>query len=162
MGDKEHLPGHDLNSSELTKSYVISLLISIPLLGLMVVIAQYHADMDVARIILWTILFVSVGNFLALVALEQFRAHMGSFTLPALLTACGLILFVVIVEGLSRFMPVIDFHWLYAVISMAIVFKYLAIFRERNLALKFYLGVNILALAALLSLGSTDRIALPF
>lgn len=155
-------PGHDLSSAELIRSYVISLLIAIPLLALTAAVTQYHAAAGTARVIVWMVLFVSLGNFIALIALEQFRSQMGSFTIPALLTALGLMVIVILVEGVSRFMPVFDFHWLYPVIALGIIFKYLALFRERNLALKFYLAVNIIALAALCSLGADDRISLPF
>jgi hypothetical protein len=155
-------PGHDLNSKTLVKSYVISLLISIPLLGFTVLLSQYHAGWKAAHLIFWMILFVSIGNFLALILLEQFRAQMGSFTIPALLSACGLIVFLTIVEGVNRFIPIMDFHWLYSFIALVIIFKYLAIFKERNLALKFYLAVNIIALALLWNLGNDHKVVLPF
>ena len=159
---EKKLPGHDLSSAELVKSYVISLLITIPLLALSVLIYQYHAGWKAAHLIFWSILFVSIGNFLAIMMLEQFRSQMGSFTLPALLAACGLVVLLTIVEGVNRFIPVLDFHWLYSVISVAIIFKYLAIFKERNLALKFYLAVNIIAMAALWNLGADHKVSLPF
>ena len=155
-------PGHDLSSAELTKSYVISLLIAIPLLAATVAVAHYHANLNMARTIFWIVLFVSIGNFLALIALEQFRSQTGSFTIPALLTALALSVLVILVEGISRFIPIADFHWLYPVISLGIIFKYLALFKEKNLALKFYLAANIIALAALCSLSADDKLALPF
>jgi hypothetical protein len=159
---EKKVPGHDLTSSELTRSYVISLLIAIPLLAISVLIYQYHAGWKAAHLIFWSVLLVSIGNFLAIIALEQFRNQMGSFTLPALLATCGLVVLITIVEGINRFIPIFDFHWLYSVISIAIIFKYLAIFKERNLALKFYLAVNILAMAALWNLGADHKVTLPF
>lgn len=156
-------PQHELTSRELIKSYVISLLIAIPSLGICILImTQFHANWKSAQLIVWVILLVSIANFLTLVALDHLRSRMGSFTVPSLLTACGLILLMTLVEGISRFIPVLDFHWLYPVISVAIIFKYLALFKEKNLALKFYLAINIIALAALWNLGSDHRVALPF
>ena len=160
--DKDN-PQHELTSKELLKSYVISLAIAIPCLAFTILImTQFHADWKSAQLIVWVILLVSIANFLTLVALDYLRPRMSSFTMPSLLAACGLVILMTLVEGISRFIPVLDFHWLYPVISVAIIFKYLALFKEKNLALKFYLAMNIIALAALWNLGSDHRVALPF
>jgi heme/copper-type cytochrome/quinol oxidase subunit 4 len=153
---------HELTSAELIKSYVISLIIAIPCLLLTVYLIGFHADWPEAHMIFGVIMAVSVVNFVLIIVLDQLRAQTGSFTVPAMLATCVIIVLLVIVEGLSRFIPLFDFRWLYPVIAGVMIFKYLALFKERNLALKFYLAMNIAALAALGSLGADSKIALPF
>jgi hypothetical protein len=82
--------------------------------------------------------------------------------MPALLATCGLVLLFALISGVNRFYPEVGYHWLFPIVALLITFKYLAMFKERNLALKFYLAINIIALAALWGLGKADKIALPF
>jgi len=155
-------PAHDLTSAKLVKSYVISLLISAPSLLAVVWLLRSKIDWPAAHLVFSTILLLSLGNFLSLILLDHFRTKTGSLTMPALLSTCLIILAILIVEGIDRFVPMLDFHWIYPMIALVMFFKYLALFREQNLALKFYLAVNIIALAALWNLGAEHKISLPF
>lgn len=158
---KEPVP-HDLSNAEMMKSYVISLLISLPCVAATCFLAYFNQDWPEARIIFSVILFVSVINFVAISVLEEYRSRLGSFTVPVLLAASALVLLVVLLSAVNRFVPAIGYSWSFPIVLFVIVFKYLAMFREKNLALKFYLAVNIIALAALLGMGTHNKIALPF
>lgn len=153
---------HDLSSAELVKSYVYSLLISLPSLAITIYLTQFRVEWWSVQVVLSMILFVSIVNFIALVTLEEYRSRLGTFTIPVLLAACGLILLFALIGGVNRFYPGVGYHWLFPIVALVIVFKYLAMFKEKNLALKFYLAINIIALAALWGLGKADKIALPF
>ena len=155
-------PDDRLSSTDLIKSYVISLVIAAPCLLLTFYLTDFHADWPLAHVIFCVVLVLSVANFIVLVVIDQVRAQTGSFTMPALLAACLIIVLIVLVDGVGRFIPLFDFHWLYPVIAGVMIFKYLALFKEKNLALKFYLAVNIVALAALGSIGADSKIDLPF
>ncbi len=155
-------PMRDLSSAELVKSYVVSLGISLPSLALTIYFTQFRVDWWSPQVVLSMVLFVSIINFIALVTLEEYRSRLGSFTIPVLLAACGLILLFALIGGVNRFYPGVGYHWLFPIVALVIVFKYLAMFKEKNLALKFYLAINIIALAALWGLGKSDQLALPF
>jgi len=155
-------PKHDLSSAELIKSYVYSLGFSIPSLAAVVYLTQYRVEWWSGKVVLSMILFISIINFIALVSLEEYRSRLGTFTMPVLLAACGLVLLFALISGVNRFYPGVGYHWLFPVVALLITFKYLAMFKEKNLALKFYLAINIIALAALWGLGKADKIALPF
>lgn len=152
----------DMSSTELLKSYVISLAISLPCIGITWFLADVNTSWPAAHIIFAAILVVSLVNFVALVALEEYRSRLGSFTVPALIAAMTIVLLIVIILGVGRYVPGLGYRWMFPLILFVIVFKYLALFREKNLALKFYLAVNIIALAALWGLGEHGKIALPF
>lgn len=152
----------DLSSAELVKSYVISLVISIPCIGITYFLANVNTDWPMAHGIFGIIMLVSVVNFVALVALEEYRSKLGSFTIPAMIAATFIVLLIVVIVAISRYVPSLHYQWLFPVIFFVIAFKYLAMFREKNLALKFYLAVNIIALAALWGLGIQGKISLPF
>lgn len=153
---------HDLTNSDMVKSYAISLLISLPCLGVTYFLAYMNRAWPAAHMIFATILFVSVINFVALAALEEYRSRIGSFTVPTLVAASALILLILILTAINRFVPQIGYQWAFPVIAFVIIFKYLALFKEDNLALKFYLAVNIIALAALWGMGTHGKIAVPF
>lgn len=155
-------PAHDLSNADMVKSYAISLLISLPCLGATFFLAYFNQDWPEARIIFSVILFVSVINFVALSVLEEYRSRIGSFTVPVLVAASGVVLLIMLLSAVNRFVPAIGYRWSFPIVLFVIVFKYLAMFREKNLALKFYLAVNIIALAALLGMGAHNKIALPF
>lgn len=152
----------EISSQELTKSYIVSLLISIPCLALTIYLTQFRLDWWYAHVIFAMILFVSVINFIALIFLEEIKSRIGALTIPTLLATMALILLFVLIEGVNRFYPLFGYNWLFPVIALVMVFKYLAMFKEKNLALKFYLAINIIALAALWGLGAADKIDLPF
>ncbi|MEZ0260781.1 MAG: hypothetical protein ACAH80_07210 [Alphaproteobacteria bacterium] len=153
---------HDLSSAELVKSYVYSLCISLPTLAAVIYLTQFRVEWWSGQVVLSMVLFVSIINFIALVTLEEYHSRLGTFTIPVLLAACGLVVLFALISGVNRFYPGLGYHWLFPVIALVIVFKYLAMFKERNLALKFYLAINIIALAALWGLGKADKIVLPF
>jgi cation transport ATPase len=153
---------HDLSSAELTKSYVYSLCLSLPTLAAVIYLTQFRVEWWSVQVVFSMILFVSIINFIALVTLEEYRSRLGSFTIPVLLASCGLVVLFALIGGVNRFYPGVGYHWLFPVVALVIIFKYMAMFKERNLALKFYLAINIIALAALWGLGKADKIALPF
>lgn len=152
----------ELSSQGLIKSYLVSLAISVPCLLGTVYLSGINTEWTGAHVIFGVILFVSVLNFIALVFLEEIKSRIGALTVPALLASLALIFLFLLIEGVSRFFPLFGYQWLFPVIALLIVFKYLAMFKEKNLALKFYLAMNILALAALWGLGKADKIDLPF
>lgn len=152
----------EISSQDLIKSYVISLVISVPLVAATIYLSQFTTEWPLAHLIFGGIMFISVLNFIALVFLEEIRNRIGKMTIPALLAAIALVLLLVIFEGIHKFMPDAGYQWFFPIVAFIIVFKYLAMFRERNLALKFYLAMNILSLAVLWGLGKADKIDLPF
>lgn len=151
-----------ISSTDLIRSYIISMLISAPCLGLTVYLTQFKVEWWYAHGIFAAILVLSFINIMALILLDQAQYDVGRMTIPSLIAVIGLVLFFVILEGLSRFFPWIGYRWLFPVIALALIFKYLAIFKEKNLALKFYLAMNGVALATLWGLGQADKIDLPF
>lgn len=153
---------HDLTNAEMVKSYVISLLIAVPCVALTYYLAYINRAWPGPHVIFGVILFVSVVNFVALAALEEYRSRLGSFTVPTLIAASAIVILIVLLAAINRFVPFIGYQWAFPIIFFVIVFKYLALFRESNLALKFYLAMNIIALAALWGMGMHGKIALPF
>lgn len=153
---------HDLTNADMVKSYAISLVISLPCLGITYYLAYLNRAWPSAHIIFAGILFVSVINFVALAALEEYRSRIGSFTVPTLVAASAIVLLVLLLSAVSRFVPFIGYNWAFPIVFFIIIFKYLALFKEDNLALKFYLAVNIIALAALWGMGTNGKIVLPF
>lgn len=152
----------DMNSEELMKSYVISLVIAIPCVALTYFLARVNKDWPMSQAICGIIMLVSVVNFVALVALEEYRSRLGAFTMPAIIAATFIVLLIVVFAAINRYVPSLQYQWMFPVIFFVIAFKYLAMFREKNLALKFYLAVNVIALAALWGLGIQGKISLPF
>ncbi len=151
-----------ITSDELIRSYLISFGISLPSLAVSVYLTQFRITWWEPHVIFAGILFVSVINFIALIFLEEVRSRIGKLTIPMLLASVSLIFLFVLIEGVNRFYPLFGYKWLFPVIALVIIFKYLAMFKERNLALKFYLAINIIALSALWGLGQADKIDLPF
>lgn len=153
---------HDLTNTEMVKSYVISLAISLPCFGITYYLAYLNRAWPAAHVIFAAILCVSLINFVALAALEEYRSRIGSFTVPVLVAASALVLLVFILSAVNRFVPQIGCQWAFPIIAFVIVFKYLALFKEKNLALKFYLAMNIIVLATLWGLGEHGKIVMPF
>jgi hypothetical protein len=153
---------HSQSSSELMTSYAISVAIAVPCLLAAWLMADFHPDWPTARVIIGIIICVSLVNFLALVLIDQFGTKKSHLTMRALLAGCAVVILIVLVVILSRYLPFFDPHWLFPLIVAVIAFKYLALFKEKNLALKFYLGINILALTALWGIDVDNKITLPF
>lgn len=157
-------PQPHVSSEGLIKSYIISLLISLPCLAISIYVTQFHINWIYPQTIFMVIMFISVLNFVTLILLDEIKGKVkvGTMTVPMLLAAAGLVLLFLIIEGINRFMPILSYRWLFPVIALVMAVKYLAMFKEKNLALKFYLGANIIVLSILWSLGETDKIVLPF
>jgi hypothetical protein len=113
---------------------------------------------------LWTtgLLVVALVDFVAVLGLEPFRRKLGEMTLPLLLLTVGLVLLFVLTYGVNRFVTNIGFGWLYLPVLVALSSFAIALFMERNNALKALLAGNAVALAVLWNLASADKLALPF
>lgn len=150
------------DKDDLRKSLVTSLLVSLPTFCAALYFMEAQITWRSPSLIVVFILGLAVANFAAIVILEHYRSSLGNLTLPALLSGVGLILLFVTAEAINRFYRDFGYEWLFPVVVLALGLSFLAIFRERKMALKFQLACNSVAVAVLWSLGAADKIAMPF
>jgi hypothetical protein len=101
-------------------------------------------------------------NFVLVVVLEQCRSRIGPFTLQALLGEIGVVMLFVIAAAINRFVGDVGFSWMMPAVLLYLALGAVAVFRERRVSLKFLLGLNALAMAALWGVGAMGKVVLPF
>jgi hypothetical protein len=108
------------------------------------------------------IVLLAVFDFTTVVFIEQYRRKLGKPTIPALLGTIFVILLFLIGASVSRFFKHLDYGYLTPFVIVAIALIYIAIFWEKNMALKSYLSMNACALSILWAMGASDKIVMPF
>lgn len=151
-----------LKKDELLKSVITSLLVSVPTFCAALYFMEAQIAWNSPGLIVLFILGLAVANFAAIVILEHYRSSIGKLTLPALLSAVGLVLLFVTAEAINRFYRDFGYEWLFPAVLLALGLSFIAIFRERQMALKCHLACNSVALAVLWSIGMADKVAMPF
>jgi hypothetical protein len=146
----------------LDSSVITSLIVSVPSFCMALYVVEARISWDSPGLIVFFILGLAVANFAAIVFLEQYRASIGKLTLPALLSGVGLVLLFVVAEAVNRFYRDLGYEWLLPAVILALAISFVAIFRERKMALKCQLAGNSVAAAVLWSLGMADKMAMPF
>lgn len=150
------------NKDELYKSLVTSLLVSVPSFCASLYFMEAKIVWDSPSLVVTFLLGFAVANFASIVILEHYRSEIGKLTLPALLSAVGLVFLFVIAEAINRFFLDFGYNWLFPVVLLALGLSFIAIFKEEKLALKCQLAFNSVAVAVLWALGVADKVAIPF
>lgn len=146
---------------DLFKSLVTSLLVSVPGFCAALYFMEAKFVWDEPGLVVAFILGFAFANFAAIVILEHYRSNIGKLTLPAMLSAVGLVMLFVITEGLNRTFH-FGYEWLFPAVILAMGLILIAIFKERRVLLKCHLAVNEVVVGILWGLGVMDRVALPF
>ncbi|MDD9900260.1 MAG: hypothetical protein OXT65_04715 [Alphaproteobacteria bacterium] len=156
--------GHLQNAGkdQLFKSMLSSLLVCVPTFCLSVYIMEARHFVWPAALTMLAILGLACGNFALVVFLEHYRKNIGGLTLHALLGAVAVVFIFLVVSGINRFVKDFGYDWLFPVIAVYLVLSFLAIFKEKVVLLKLHLGINSIVVAILWTLGTTDKITLPF
>jgi len=152
----------DRVSVDLTKSYLISMAVSLPSLALLAFFVKLEINWLAPQLWLVGILVLSLVNFIVLICLDNIRNRIGSLTLPTLIGTVGIVLLLVILKAFEEVFYFIDLKLLLPWVALFLIFCPLAIFKEKLIALKIHMGINSIALAVLWSLGNTGMIFLPF
>ena len=150
------------NQDNLIVSLLTSLAVSVPAFCATIYLMESNLSWNTPALVTLVVIAVAAANFATIIALEHFRANIGTLTLPALLATVGLILLFVMMEGINRFFYDFGYRWLFPVLVIALGLSFLAIFKEHKFLIKCQLGFNSMALAVLWGLGVTGKVALPF
>lgn len=144
------------------KSVLVGTLVIIP----SVLTGYYLMDNPVptqyAYFVACSVLFLSVLDFAIVVFIEQYRDRLGRVTMPALLSAIAVIFMFIIMESLNRFIKELGYSYLTPFIAVTILLIYAAVFTEKNMLLKVYLGINSIALMLFWAMGFSNKIMMPF
>ena len=89
---------------------------------------------------------------------RSFAAH---FSSPAG-SSISIVMLFVIAESINRFFKHLGYAALTPFVVAAAALIALAVFREKNIALKCYLSLNSIMLIVLWALGAADKITMPF
>jgi hypothetical protein len=115
-----------------------------------------------AYFIACAILILAVINFVTIALIEPYRRNLGKLTIPAFICAIGLVLLFVMTDALNRFFDHLGYNWLTPLVAIVTLLIYIAVLREKNIALKCHLSINSIALSILWAMGAIDKITLPF
>lgn len=148
--------------SPTTKSLIISTLFFLPSPVMGYFLQVTRAPMESPYFVACAILALAVLNFIIVALLEQHRPRLGGLTLPALLCTVAVIFMFVTAESLNRFFEHLGYNWLSPFVAVSVLFIYIAIYREKSLALKSHLCLNSIALQILWILGAANKVTMPF
>lgn len=149
-------------SKEYIRHLTIASALAVPALIAVFDLMDRRADWTMPGVWTMALVVVGMGDFVAAVGLEPFKRKLGDLTLPMLLLAPGMVLLFTLTYGINRFVADIGYGWLYPAVLVALCTFAVALFMERNTALKATLAVNAVALAMLWNLAYSDKLVLPF
>lgn len=121
-----------------------------------------HVPVQYAYFVVCTVLLLAVLDFATVVFIEQYHKRLGKLTLPSLLAAIAVIFLYMVMESFNRFFEQLGYGFLTPLVVIVVLMIYAAIFMEKSLLLKSYLGINSVALALLWAMGASDKITMPF
>lgn len=152
----------ETQSDPIMKTLPTSLLVCVPSFALSLYLMQTRMEWVRPDLITTMILMLMTGNIALLAIMEQHRSRIGILTCPALLSAVGLSLLFMVAESVERFHANIDYQWFFPAVLIASMLSCIAIFKERQLFMKFQLGATSIALTIMWCMGAGDKLSLPF
>jgi hypothetical protein len=149
-------------SKEYIRHLTIASALALPTLIAVFDLMDRRGDWSMPGVWTMALVVIGAGDFIAAVGLEPFRRKLGDLTLPMLLLAPGMVLLFTLTYGINRFVADIGYGWLYPAVLVMLASFAVALYMERNTALKATLAFNAVALALLWNLAYSDRFVLPF
>lgn len=156
------MQAHAVAKLHALKPVLVGLLIAVPAALASATLMDSRTAWPNAPYVMLAILVLTLGNFLALVAIEPYRSRLGELSMPAMLVFIGMTFAYMVTESIDRFVDGYGFGWLTPVTIVALAVIYGGILREKFLMMQLALCLNGLALSVLWSLGDVDKVALPF
>ena len=153
---------HDHRLTQFIKSVSIGILALSPSLATGMYLLDNSALLEEPYQTICLILLIAAIDLALLVILDPYRRDLSKLTLPALFSTMAIVLLFIITESINRFFEHLGYTFLTPFVIACIALIYTAIFLERNIALKFYLSLNSIAVIFLCVLGATNRIMMPF
>ena len=147
---------------EVALPFATSLTIAAPSTALSIMLMHRHVNMSEPWLWMLGILGLAAVCLMGAALLEPVSRSIGRLTIPALLGYVALVILYVVAQTLNRYLTHLGYDWLFPFVIAAQGFCYCGIFFEKHIYLKSLLALNGLALTVLWSLGSADKIALPF
>lgn len=153
---------HDHRLTQFIKSASIGALIISPSLTTGMYLMDNNTLLEEPYQTVCLILLIAAIDLAMLVILDPYRRDLSKLTLPALISTMAIILLFIITESINRFFEHLGYTVLTPFVIACIALIYTTIFLERNIALKFYLSLNSIAVMFLWALGASNRIMMPF
>ncbi len=144
------------------KSFFINFFVLVPFVLTGFYLVENRTPLPYPYIIGYGILLWALLDFIIVILIEPYRRVLGKLTIPAFIGTISIVLLFVITESINRFLKHLGYNLLTPFVVAAIILIVLAIFREKNIALKCYLSLNGIILTLLWALGASDKIAMPF
>src|SRR4051812_22419885 len=117
----------------LSKSLIASLIVCVPAFCLFAYVLETRSVLAPANVVVPVMLGMTAVDFALILGLEYCRSRLGALTLPALLAAMGVVLALVVADGVSRFVTDVGTAWLLPVVMAYMAFSTVAVFKERML-----------------------------
>jgi hypothetical protein len=153
---------HDHDITQFLKSASFSMLALSPSLMAGMYLADNRTLLQAPYLMDYALLALAALDMAAVLLLEPYRRQFSRLTFPALIGAATVILLFVIAYALSRFFGHMGYVFLTPLVVLCLGLICATVFAERNIALKFYLSLNSVAVMLLWALGSIDKITMPF
>ena len=154
--------GQSASVPAFVKSFIINILILIPSILIGFYLTENNAPLPYPYMIAYAILLWATLDFIIVVLIEPYRRILGALTIPAFIGTISIVMLFVIAESINRFFKQFSYGLLTPFVIVVIVLIAVAVFREKNIALKCYLGLNSIMLIMLWALGASDKITMPF
>jgi len=149
-------------NENLLKSLIVSLAVCVPAFCLFAYVLETRSVLAPPGVVVPVMLGMTAVDFVLIVGLEYYRSQLGALTLPALLAAMGVVLALVVMDGINHFVMDFGYAWLMPVVVAYMAFSTAAVFKERRVPVKCLLSLNAVMLTTLCALGTTGKIPLPF
>jgi len=157
-----HSDKQSASVSAFVKSSVISILVLIPSVLTGFYLMENQTSLPYPYMIAYAILLWAILDFIIVVLIEPYRRILGMLTIPAFIGTISIVMLFIIAESINRFFNHLGYNLLTPFVIAAILLIAVAVFWEKNIVLKCYLGLNSIILIVLWALGASDKITMPF
>ncbi len=136
----------------------ISLIAIMPSAVIGYLLKDHNMPIYYSHMVAMTVITLAMFNFATVVMITEYGDTTKKFSVPALTTATAIILMFVIAESLNRHIADLGYQYITPFLFAVNLFIYLAIYKENDFSLKFYLSLNSIALYILWAMGSATII----
>lgn len=154
---------NDNNPVELIKSIGASLIVLVPSMLTMMTLRDSAFLMHFSFLLSCLVLILTSANIGVAITINARSGDFARLTTPAIMSASGIALLFTITEALIPFLSGdINYNYITPFIVGALALTGAAIFTEKSVAMKCYLGLNSVELLTFWALGSTGWFTMPF
>ncbi len=154
---------NDNKTTELLKSIGASLIVLTPSLITMMTLRDSAFLMHFSFLLSGLVLLLAAANIGVAITINARSADLARLTTPALMCASGIALLFAITEAMIPFLSGdINYNYLTPFIVGALALTGAAVFTEKSVAMKCYLGLNSAALLIFWALGAAGWFTMPF